>query len=182
MKGEHFNHQSSPAAFCSFWIFYSKVSFLLFARPASWFRLRACLRGPVERLFDIVLACYHIAGIKCPYWFVPDWSNLEQDRLHRRDILWSEIGGLFQQATLNHHLSQGTKQRQFMNFFLVVSLETLLSPSNVLLPLSPTAYQQKPPNNPHWTLKSFPGPLNQTELCHSGCWWSGGYWGKSTIV
>lgn len=130
MKREHFNHQSSRAAFCSFWIFYSKVSFLPFARPASWFGLRACLGGPVELLFGIVLACYHIAGIKCPYWFVPDWSNLEQDWLHRRDILWSEIGGLFQQATLNHHLPQGTKQRQFMNSFLVVSLGTVLSPFN----------------------------------------------------
>lgn len=40
--------------------------------------------------------------------------------------------------------------------------------------LSPPAYKQNPPNNTPRTLKSFPGPLHQTELSHSGCQLSGG--------
>lgn len=66
-------------------------AFLPVARPATGFRLRARVGGFVELLVGIMLACYHSAGIKCPYWSVPDWSNLEQDQLRRWDILWSDI-------------------------------------------------------------------------------------------
>lgn len=114
-------------------------------------------------LFDMVLASYNMGDIICPYWFMPDWSNLDQDQLENWYILWSEIWDVFQEVTLNHQLSKERQTLLFSCFFSVFSL--LLFIFNTPHPINITEI----PNC------SF-GPRIRHQLSHSvwrlseGCW------------